>query len=110
MDNHENENQHEADEALLRTLRSASEPKPDEGAAARIADGAWARAAALGTAPRRGFRVLGRGGLLVAAALLAGVSLFVLGGTDPVLAVEGDPVKVWKGKRWVADDDVDRDH
>lgn len=83
--------------ALADALRAASGPGPDPGAAARIADRAWQRrsrtAAPARTSPRWGL-LLGRSGLAAAAALLVAGALISLRGTDPLLAVEGDPVRV----------------
>src|SRR5437016_2560723 len=73
-------------------LRDAATPDLASGAAERIAAGAWERAARLRSERAPRFRVLRRGGWIAAAAVLVGVAVFALRGTDPVFAVEGEPV------------------
>lgn len=93
------------DHHMIETLRDATEPQLAPGAASRIADGAWSRAA---TSPRRGPRFLGgpRVAWAAAAAVLVAVGVLALRGTDPAFAVDGDPVMVARGDRWVPESRV----
>jgi hypothetical protein len=88
-------------ETFRRLLRDAADPGLAPGAAGRIADGAWARAAELrraGTAsPVRSGRFAWR--IAAAAAVLAGAVIAVRSST-PAFAVEGDPVQVLDGNHW----------
>jgi hypothetical protein len=90
-----------ADERLLRAVRAASGPPPEPGAADSIADGAWKRASALRTRRLPRLRLLRPMFLALAASLLASaVVLWSVDRADPALAVEGDPVHVWKRGGW----------
>jgi hypothetical protein len=89
------------DHHVIDVLREAADPRLAPGAASRIADGAWARAAA---APRLGvsrFLAGPRALWAAAAAVLVAVSVLALHGTDPAFAVEGDPVMVARGGEMV---------
>ncbi len=93
------------DARTLIALRAASGPAPDDDAAARIAAGAWRRARSPGA--RSDWRRVLRGRALRAAAAVLVVAVGSLGvfALDPpaaAFAVEGAPIQMWKGDRWVA--------
>jgi hypothetical protein len=89
------------DHHVPESLRAAADPGLSPGAASRIADGAWARAASL---PRPGgvrFLAGPRVAWAAAAAVLVAVTFLALRGTEPAFAVEGDPVMVARGDELV---------
>ncbi len=98
----------QSDEELARLLRDACAEDLDPGAAERIAEGAWARAAKLqasGERPSPLTAFVRRPGvrrLAMAAGLVVAVTAatFALRGTDPALAVDGDPVEVLNDGKW----------
>ena len=93
-----------ADERLLRAVRAASGAPLEPGAADSIADGAWKRASTLRTRRLPRLRLLRPMFLAVAASLLASaVVLWSVDRAEPALAVEGDPVHVWKRGGWRRD-------
>jgi hypothetical protein len=100
MDAREHDPVRDEDPRLLRALREGAEPVPDDGAAERIADGAWARATKLRTKRRARWRPGGRIGLAAAAALLLAAGLYGLPGEEAAFAVEGEPVRVREGGDW----------
>jgi len=105
MDADQNDALRESNERLNRALQAASGPglpaRGDADLARRVADGAWARARKLKSGPGRRLRLLRPLFLAAAAAaLLAAVVLRPFGGAEMALAVEGDPVLVWKGDDW----------
>lgn len=86
---------------LRRALRDAADPRLDHDAAARIADGAWRRAADLRreAAPTHSVPRPLVWATAAAATLVAAVALS-LRDAEPALAVTGDPVQVLDGGRW----------
>ena len=89
------------DDTVPSSLRDAADPRLEPGAAERIAAGAWGRASVLRAAAPSPFRTLRRAGWAAAAAVLVAAAAVALRGTDPVFAVEGDPVNVQRGGAWV---------
>jgi hypothetical protein len=86
---------------IARAVREASGPAPDDGAARRIADGAWERARMARPArPLRLPAAARRWAVAAAAVIVVGIGAFALRPTEPVFAVEGEPVKVWDEDRW----------
>ncbi len=93
----------ERDEELLTLLREASATRLDDGAAARIAEGAWQQRAVAARGRGRVLPLTGwprRLAFLAAAAAGLFAAVLTLDGTESVLAVEGDPVQVWKDGEW----------
>jgi hypothetical protein len=96
------------DHHVLDAVRDAADPRLEAGAAARISQGAWERAAASRGGSSR-FLAGPRVAWAAAAAVLVAVSLLALHGTEPAFAVEGDPVMVARGGEWRVTRNVDLD-
>lgn len=92
----------ESDPVIERALAEASGPGLAPGAAGRIADGAWRRAAELRASRTPRFRVFGRLGFLTAAAAAIVGALVVFRRSEAAFAVEGDPVMVRRGGGWTS--------
>lgn len=98
------------DADLVRLVRAASGEAPSPARRAAIADGAWERARVLRAARRPLPRFVRPLGVAVAAALLMGLGLFsYVGRSGTALAVEGDPVEMWKGGDWQTGSRVETD-
>jgi hypothetical protein len=97
---------------VARAVRAASTPELCTGAARRIADGAWERAqAAPRVAPSRSFlsalpasvhpSTIRRWAIAAVAVIAVGIGAYTLRPSEPAFAIDGDPVQVLRGDRWV---------
>lgn len=97
------------DHHVFDAVREAADPRLEPGAAARISQGAWERAAASPRGGRSRFLPGPRVAWAAAAAVLVAVTLLALHGTEPAFAVDGDPVMVARGDEWHVTRTVDLD-